>query len=614
MIVELSDTNTHLKGADTVKESNKLPKMLVGTDEFYDLVVNSDVFVDKSLMIKELLEDSGKVILIARPRRWGKSLNMDMLKKFFEIEVDQDGKPLPLEQKINNKLFLGGTVDLGFDETKELKSLKIADIASSMKRQGQYPVISISFKDVKGSSYQDIENGIRNQVIKLFVKHRYLKHYIAKNKNLLDDVQKEQLKRYFTGEFNKDDLKDSLGFLSELLFKHFNQKVYILIDEYDTPINNAYLELGHKTKEFDQILKLFRGILGSSLKTNPYLEKGVITGILRIAKANLFSDLNNVTEYTLLDKKFAKFYGFTQAEVDELLTVVPTKTNPEEIQNWYNGYTFGGEIIYNPWSIMQCLAREGELDHYWLDSGGTSIIDKVFVSDEIQEDLTKLLEGEGIVRKLYKQISLEEIEDNQNIFYSLLLFTGYLNATLANDNKEDPRYCLTIPNKEVRNIYVERVIKWLTKKLTIKMNEYDNFIGLLITEQISEFGERLQEYLLRSTSYHDLTDEKDYHNLIGGLLAPLVSQYMIESNKETGYGRCDHILIPIAGLRDNALIIEYKIAKPAENLESIAKTGLKQIIDKQYDAKVKGHKHVKKIVKISIAFCGKKVVLKYQID
>ncbi|WP_341763226.1 AAA family ATPase [Candidatus Tisiphia endosymbiont of Melanophora roralis] len=593
---------------------NYQPKMLVGSDDFYDLLINSDIFVDKSLMIKELLEDSGKVILIARPRRWGKSLNMDMLKKFFEIEVDQDGKPLPLEQKINNKLFLGGTVDLGFDETKELKSLKIADIASSMKRQGQYPVISISFKDVKGSSYQDIENGIRNQVIKLFVKHRYLKHYIAKNKNLLDDVQKEQLKRYFTGEFNKDDLKDSLGFLSELLFKHFNQKVYILIDEYDTPINNAYLELGHKTKEFDQILKLFRGILGSSLKTNPYLEKGVITGVLRIAKANLFSDLNNVTEYTLLDKKFAKFYGFTQAEVDELLTVVPTKTNPEEIQNWYNGYTFGGEIIYNPWSIMQCLAREGELDHYWLDSGGTSIIDKVFVSDEIQEDLTKLLEGEGIVRKLYKQISLEEIEDNQNIFYSLLLFTGYLNATLANDNKEDPRYCLTIPNKEVRNIYVERVIKWLTKKLTIKMNEYDNFIGLLITEQISEFGERLQEYLLRSTSYHDLTEEKDYHNLIGGLLAPLVSQYMIESNKETGYGRCDHILIPIAGLRDNALIIEYKIAKPAENLESIAKTGLKQIIDKQYDAKVKGHKHVKKIVKISIAFCGKKVVLKYQID
>jgi hypothetical protein len=539
---------------------------------------------------------------------------MDMLRKFFEIEVDEKGTPLPPEQKLNNKLFVGGTVDLGFDETKKLKPLKIANVADSIKRQGQFPVISVNFKDVKGGSYQEIESGIRNQVIKLFANHRYLKHYLTEDLDLLDDAQKEKLNRYFTGKFDKEDLKDSLKFLSELLFKHFNQKVYILIDEYDTPINSAYLEFGNKSKEFDDVLKIFRGIFGSSLKSNPYLEKGVITGILRVAKANLFSDLNNVSEYTLLDKKFAKFYGFTQAEVDVLLSQVPTETNPEQIKNWYNGYTFGGEIIYNPWSIMQCLSREGELDNYWLDSGGTNIIDKLFVSDEIQEDLSKLLEGEGIVKKLYKQISLEEIEDNQNIFYSLLLFTGYLNATLANDNEEDPRYWLSIPNKEVRNIYVERVIKWLTKKLSIKTNEYDNFIGLLINEQISQFGERLQEYLLRSTSYHDLTEEKDYHNLIGGLLAPLVSQYMIESNREAGYGRCDHILIPIAGRRDNAIIIEYKIAKPSEDLASMAKAGLQQIIDKQYDSKIGEYKHVKKIIKISIAFCGKQAALQYQID
>ncbi|WP_341757527.1 AAA family ATPase [Candidatus Tisiphia endosymbiont of Ditula angustiorana] len=614
MIVKLSDTNLHHKKTNIVKDHNKLPKMRTGTDDFKTLLLNSDVFVDKSLMIKELLEDSGEVILITRPRRWGKSLNMDMLRKFFEIEVDEKGKPLPLEQKINNKLFLGGTVDLGIKGERTLKPLKINSNEYAMVQQGNYPVISINFKDVKGSSYQEIESGIRNQVIQLFANHYYLKHYLTQDIGLLDSVQKAKLERYFTEELTKEDLKYSLRFLSEILYKHFNQKVYILIDEYDTPINSSYIEFGDKSKEFDDVLKIFRGIFGSGLKSNPYVEKGVITGILRIAKANLFSDLNNVSEYTLLDKNFAKFYGFTQAEVDELLTVVPTKTNPEEIKNWYNGYTFGGEIIYNPWSIMQCLAREGELDHYWLDSGGTNIIDKVFVSDEIQEDLTKLLEGEGIVKKLYKQISLTEIEDNQNIFYSLLLFTGYLNANLANDNKEDPRYCFTIPNKEVRNIYVERVIKWLTKKLTIKMNEYDNFINLLINEQIDKFGERLQEYLLRSTSYHDLTEEKDYHNLIGGLLAPLVSQYMIESNKETGYGRCDHILIPIAGLRDNALIIEYKIAKPTENLESIAKTGLKQIIDKQYDTTIGEHKHVKKIVKISMVFCGKKVVLEYQID
>ncbi|MCC8398661.1 MAG: AAA family ATPase, partial [Rickettsia endosymbiont of Labidopullus appendiculatus] len=317
MTVELSDNISN----KTTNANSKPPKMMVGTDEFYDLLVNSDIFVDKSLMIKELLEDSGKVILITRPRRWGKSLNMNMLQKFFEIEVDENGIPLSSEQKINNKLFTGGTVDLGFDETKELKSLKIAGNASSMKRQGKFPVILLNLKDVKGSSYQEIENGIRNQVTRLFVNHRYLKHYIAKDDNLLDDVQKEKLNRYFIGKLDKEDLKNSLRFLSEVLYKHFNQKVYILIDEYDTPINSSYIKFGNKPEEFEQVLELFRGMFGSSLKSNPYLEKGIITGILRVAKANLFSDLNNVSEYTLLDEEFSKFYGFTQTEVDELLTI-----------------------------------------------------------------------------------------------------------------------------------------------------------------------------------------------------------------------------------------------------------------------------------------------------
>ncbi|WP_375331173.1 AAA family ATPase [Candidatus Tisiphia endosymbiont of Oplodontha viridula] len=279
MIVELSNTNTHLKGADTVKESNKLPKMLVGTDEFYDLVVNSDVFVDKSLMIKELLEDSGKVILITRPRRWGKSLNMDMLKKFFEIEVDQDGKPLAQEKRVNHKLFTGGIVDLGIKGKRTLKPLKINSNEYAMVQQGNYPVISINFKDVKGSSYQEIESSIRNQVIQLFANHYYLKHYLTQDIGLLDSVQKAKLERYFTEELTKEDLKYSLRFLSEILYKHFNQKAYILIDEYDTPINSSYIEFGDKLKEFDDVLKIFRGMFGSGLKSNPYVEKGVITGM-----------------------------------------------------------------------------------------------------------------------------------------------------------------------------------------------------------------------------------------------------------------------------------------------------------------------------------------------
>ncbi|WP_341753135.1 MULTISPECIES: AAA family ATPase [unclassified Candidatus Tisiphia] len=593
--------------------NNYQPRMFVGTDDFYDLLINSDIFVDKSLMIKELLEDSGKVTLITRPRRWGKSLNMDMVRRFFEIEVDEYGIPLPQEQRVNYKLFSGGEVDLGFDETKELKPLKIANVANSMKRQSQFPVILISFKGVRGSSYEEIEVGIKSQIINLFAKHRYLERYIKQDEKLLIDAQKEILQRYFTGKLIEDDIKNSLKFLSDLLYKHFNQKVYILIDEYDTPINSAYMKFGSKAEEFEEVLALFRAIFGNSLKTNDSLQKGVITGILRVAKANLFSDLNNLTECSLLDERFSSSYGFTQTEVDELLSKVPTTTNSEEIKNWYNGYNFGGEVIYNPWSIMQCLASKGKLDHYWIDSGGTDWIDHILLSDEMQQELDQLLAGKSIVKRLYKQISFADLADNSNVFFSLLLFTGYLSPMLANDNEEYPRYSLSIPNKEVRNIYVERVIQWVTKKLNINISDYDNFIELLTNQQIDQFAERLQKYLLRSTRYHDLTEEKDYHNLVGGLLAPLTVRYNIESNREVGHGRCDHILTSIVGRGENAIIVEYKVAKSSESLADIAKTGLQQIIDKKYDSKIKEYSHVKQILKISLAFCGKNMELEYEI-
>ncbi|WP_342269619.1 AAA family ATPase, partial [Rickettsia endosymbiont of Orchestes rusci] len=244
-------------------QGNKLPRMRIGTDDFKTLLLNSDIFVDKSLMIKELLEDSGEVILITRPRRWGKSLNMNMLQKFFEVEIDEVGTVLSEEIKVNHKLFIGGEVDLGFGEYKDLKPLKIATIASAMNRQGQFPVILLNLKDVKGSSYKEIEKGVEKQVVKLFINHRYLKkYYVVSDNDLLDGIQKKQLERYYTGEFTLEDIKDALRFLSELLFKHFNQKVYILIDEYDTPINGAYIKLGANLKEFEKVLELFRGMLG----------------------------------------------------------------------------------------------------------------------------------------------------------------------------------------------------------------------------------------------------------------------------------------------------------------------------------------------------------------
>lgn len=228
-----------------------------------------------------------------------------------------------------------------------------------------------------------------------------------------------------------------------------------MIDEYDTPINEAYCKFGDKT-EFENIFELFRGIFGSCLKGNEYLEKGVITGILRIAKANLFSDLNNVTEYTILDNNFSQFYGFTESAVSELLSHAPVEIEQTQIRDWYNGYKIGEKLLYNPWSIMQCISSK-KLGHYLVDSGGTALIDTVLKSDDIQQDLQRLLENKKVTKYLYKQISLTDINNNKDVFFSLLVFAGYLNAALDNSDEEYPLYSLSIPNKEIRSVYVNRV-------------------------------------------------------------------------------------------------------------------------------------------------------------
>jgi len=224
------------------------------------------------------------------------------------------------------------------------------------------------------------------------------------------------------------------------------------------------------------------------------------------------------------------------------------------------------------------------------------------------------LEGKGIVKKLYKQISLSDINDNHDIFYSLLVFAGYLNPMLANDDEEYPMYSLTIPNKEVRNIYIERVIRWVTAKLNIRVSDYDDFIGLLTSQKIDQFKTKFSDYLMNSTSYHDLCKERDYHNLIGGILAPLARRYIIESNRESGHRRFDHMLIPRENRGDTAIIIEHKISKTREDLVLTARMGLNQIVNKQYDVNIKEYRHVKKIIKIAIGFLGKEVAMQYQIN
>ena len=595
------------------------PEIPVGTDNFDDLLLSGNIFVDKSMFIKEFLAaSSGKVVLITRPRRWGKSLNMDMLKRFLSIEVDEQGAPIPQEESLNRKLFVGGEVKLDLGDTKLLKPLKISQDPASMKYQGKFPVISLGLKEVTGDSYQKIEGKLKRHIAKLYKKYRYLKQYIHPQSDLLDEDQKAQLQRYFKGKISQEDLEESLQFLSELLYKHFGKPVYILIDEYDAPINHAYREFGEKTKkeerseEFEKVLQLFRSLLGAALKSNPYLAQGFLTGILRIAKASLLSELNNMREYTLLDKRFITSYGFLEQEVEQLLDQAQIATNREEIRRWYNGYHFRGQTLYNPFSIMCCISTEGECAPYWLESGGTSLIDVAFVSDEIQKDLQTLTAGKSILSRIRRQVSFEALQSPVGLF-SLLLFSGYLNPVAISE--ADDLYELSVPNYEVSKIYEQRLLEWVAKKLAISTNAYDSLARFLAMGELETFQKSLEEFLTRSASFLQTGNQRGeifYSGFMMCLLCCLSCYYQIESEQESGMGRADVVLIPKTSHKDQAMVIEYKVSKDASDLPSQAEAGLRQIETKGYATRAKAHDHVKKVLQICLAFSGKDVVMKHQ--
>ncbi|MEO1219347.1 MAG: AAA family ATPase [Bacteroidota bacterium] len=437
------------------------PRIYTGTSFFDDLVLESDVFVDKSLFIKEFLESGDSVSVIARPRLWGKSLNMDMLRRFLTIQVDKQGRPRPPEESLDRKLFVGGKVVIGpvTGKVKQLSPLKIAQHCPNIisNYQGKYPVISIGLKDVRGSSYQEIQKSIKRRILKLYSEYLYLEQYTKEDTaDFLTNSDKEQLRRYFNGKLRKSDIKDSLFFLSKLLHKHFGKQVYILIDEYDAPINKAYLEYANRPKRFAKILRLFRDLLGSALRDNPYLKQGLMTGILTIARADLFPDLDNLWDCTLLDEKFITAYGITQQEVDELLNKVLIATPADRIQQWYNGYKLRGHVIYNTWSVMSCLSRKGKLDYYWMDSGGTKLIYSVMGSEEMQQRLKALVSERSITSSIIHPMCFDDIGKPEG-FYSLLIFAGYLNPESVTPERNI--YRLSIPNQEARYIYQNRFIK-----------------------------------------------------------------------------------------------------------------------------------------------------------
>ncbi len=587
---------------------NKTYTINIGTDDFKEIATGNDLFVDKTSFISALLGSGYKVTLITRPRRWGKTLNMTMLEYFFGISVHKDGTINEQEQSKKRDVFA---------------QLEIGDHPDILETYlGKFPVIFVSFKEIKGKNYEAIENGVRELIYEVFASHEYL----LQSENL-SELQKNRFKKFITKEFDLAELQNGLFHLSEMLHTHFSQKVIILIDEYDTPLNDWYaLQLARDTfgseedTYFQDVLRLFRGIFSKALKGNKHLEKSVVTGILRVAKANLFSGLNNFGEDSILDKKYAPHFGFTEAEVNTLLHKSALDKNPKTAQtlkSWYNGYNIGGLTIYNPWSIMNCLENNGEFKAYWVGTASTALIEQALVLDKFQEEMQILIDGGNVEMIADPKMVFSDIKSSPNALYNLLLFSGYLTTNSIENAKAGMYRCaVRIPNKEIQEVFEVSSMDWITQKLKIDMNEYNAFLDDLLKGNIDAFTQKIKDYLEVSSSFF-ATGPKNaelfYNGFILGLVSAVSTQYFVETERESGSGRADLMLIPKNTAKyQNALILEFKFSKSEENLHLLAEQALNQIESKNYKARIKAHENVGRTLKVGIVFAGKNVEVSFR--
>lgn len=551
-------------------------RLPVGISDFKELITAEDYFfADKSLLIEDIINDGSKVLLITRPRRFGKTLNLSMLKYFFDTE-----------QSCSVNLFEG------------LKISKNSELCK--KYQNKYPVIFISFKDVRSTNYNKAYLHIIELIRELYENYRYL---------LEKDLLSESEKKIFNTILNKTadvaDIETALKRLASYLLRKHKTPAILLIDEYDTPIQEAYLK-GY----YNEMINLMRGMLGDALKDNNYLYKAVLTGITRISQESMFSGLNNINVYSLLREKYGQYFGFTETEVNELMHKKNVKVSLNSIKEWYNGYQVGKHILYNPWSIINCLDNDGALKPYWLNTSSNELIaELITVSDSsIKQQFEDLLQRKIIERPLLENLVFKEITKKEGALWSLLLCAGYLKVLSSEFDGPEVIAKLAIPNKEVGFAY-ERVIRdWFT--LDNKIDAYKNFISTLINGNVDLFKQYISSYLVQSASYFDFNErnpERVFHVFILGLVVGLREYYNIQSNREIGFGRCDVVFIP-KDIRNNGIILEFKMSDKEELLNEKAKEALQQIREKEYTTVFKPNE-VKEVLCIGISFCGKKMDL-----
>ncbi|AWI05762.1 AAA family ATPase [Clostridium drakei] len=552
-----------------------MKKISIGITDFKEIINNNYYLVDKSLFIKEIMEDGSKVLLIPRPRRFGKTINMSMLKYFFE-KTDED----------NSFLF------------KELYIYKCKDV---MEKQGKYPVIYLTFKDEKYLSWKDCKSGMKFVIGNEFKRHKYLL-----KSNIMDDEEKETYKDIMNLKADDIYYHKSLLSLSMYLSKHYNEKTVIIIDEYDVPIQGGYTG-----NYYEDIINFMRNFLSGGLKDNIYLEKAILTGILRVAKESIFSGLNNLNVYSILKNKYSSYFGFSEVEIEEIFKYYEVEFKLDEVKSWYNGYVFGENVIYNPWCILNYVNNYEEgLQPYWINTSSNDLVKSLITKGghQLKSELEDLIQDKSITKEINENIEMKEIDKSTENVWSFLLLSGYL-KTVKNTRKPDGRLVceLAIPNIEVKYLYNEIIMSWL--KESVNNDEFNLMLNSLTNGDIENFEDIFADYVVKSFSYFDIGDESEnfYHAFVLGILVALNNKYRVKSNRESGYGRYDIMIIP-KDIGKNGIIIEFKKVnkRRKETLNTAAENALAQIKTMNYRQELI-ELRVKNIIELGIAFEGKDV-------
>ncbi|WP_438035481.1 AAA family ATPase [Sorangium sp. So ce204] len=536
----------------------------LGQSDFRELRRAGAGYVDKTPFLGQLLADPAQVVLFPRPRRFGKTLNLSTLAYFLE-KRDEDLSPL-------------------------FQDLAVWNDPAAREHFQRYPVLFLTFKDIKTLSYETTLDAIRTEVQRLYSQHQHL----LKSDALRPD-ERRHYEHMLLGEISEEDCRGSLRELSDYLARHHGQKVAILIDEYDTPIQSGYLN-----GFFDEVTLFFRNFFSAALKDNPSLFKGALTGVLRVARENLFSGLNNVIVSSILsDRRYATSFGFTEAEVASVLAQArpdgasaaqpaplpdPTLPRLEEVRAWYNGYRFGGEVIYNPWSILNCVAS-GALRPYWVNTASTELLQHLIARRGLglSSETEALLRGEPVEARIDENIVLRDLDQQPEALWSFLLFSGYLTATAVREELGEVTASLAIPNLEVRVAYRDLFRSWLRRGLPERRHA-EALLRALLGGDAPSLEALLERLLVTVMSYQDPAGrepEKLYHGFILGLLVQLEGDYDVRSNRESGLGRADLLVRPRAPGRPG-VVLELKVPQRGETPEQALLAAARQVRDRRY--------------------------------